>query len=49
MTARELRKMLTHVYDQNMTVKELRELLFRVDDQDEAMEPSELTRITYNK
>lgn len=49
MTARELRQMLTNVYDQQMTVKELRELLFRVYDQDEAMEPSELTRITYDK
>lgn len=48
MTARELRIMLTRVYDQDLTIRELRQLLFNVDDQDAELEPSELTRMTYN-
>ena len=48
MTARELRIMLTRVYDQDLTIRELRQLLFNFDDQDAELEPSELTRMTYN-
>lgn len=49
LTYRTLRKALTAVENQNMTVKELREILFRIEEQDEAVEETEIMKLTSNK
>ena len=49
MTYRTLRQALTAVENQNMTVKELREILFRIEEQDEAVEETEIMKLTCNK
>lgn len=40
MTPRELREILYHLSNQEMTVKELRKMLFEITDQDGELEPS---------
>jgi len=40
MTTRELRTILFHLKNQEMTVKELRNMLFEIDEQDAELEPS---------
>lgn len=49
LTYRTLRQALTAVENQNMTVKELREILFRIEEQDEAVEETEIMKLTCNK
>ena len=49
LTYRTLRQALTAVENQNMTVKELREILFRIEEQDEAVEETEIMKLTSNK
>ncbi len=49
MTARELRKMLTEVDNQEMTIKELRKILFDLEEQDKELEDNDLMRITWGK
>lgn len=49
MTARELREMLFHVNNQELTVKELRALLFEIEDQDDRFTALDMIRLTYNK
>lgn len=49
MTYRELRQMLTHVDNQQMTVKELRALLFQVEEQDEELTDSDMRVLTWKK
>lgn len=49
MTTRELRLMLFHVENQEITVKELRSILFEVKEQDEELKPSDIATLTRNK
>lgn len=47
MTYRELRQMLTHIGNQQMTVRELRALLFQVEEQDEEMTDVDMIVLTH--
>lgn len=49
LTYRTLRQALTAVSNQDMSVKELRAILFQIEEQDEAVDDSEITRITYKE
>ena len=49
MTARELRKALFEINNQEMTIKELRDILYTVENQDEELKPEDIFKLTYNK
>ena len=46
MTVRELRSILFHVDNQEITVKELRKILFDIEEQDKEIDDLELSRLT---